>query len=131
MPAGILLLLHPVKKRILLVDDDAAVRDSLCRALATEDYAVNAVASGMEALATLDHQNADVVLLDLNMPGMDGWQVLKKIQSQEPRLPVILITAQAHQTATVAAAGARALCEKPIDLPYLLAMIKTLGSAQK
>ncbi len=113
-------------KRVLLVDDDPAVRESLGRALAMEHYEVTAVASGSEALTTLGQQGTDLVLLDLNMPGMNGWQVLQKILSHEPRLPVILITAQPQQTATATASGASALCEKPIDVPHLLTKIKTL-----
>ncbi len=113
-------------KRLLLVDDDPAVRESLSRVLVTEQYDVMAVASGSEALALLGQQGADLVLLDLNMPGMNGWQVLQKMLSCEPELPVIIITAQPQQTATATASGASALCEKPIDFPCLLTMIKTL-----
>jgi CheY-like chemotaxis protein len=114
--------------RVLIADDDPAVRESLGRVLQSEGYEVVLAASGQEALVQVRLVNLDVVLLDLNMPKIGGWDVLQQIIALKPGLPVIIITAQAHQTAHATAAGARALCEKPLDLPYLLAMVANVSS---
>ena len=88
-----------------------------------EGYQVVLADSGQEAVFQVRQNDVDLVLLDLNMPQVDGWEVLRQIRAMKPSLPVIIITAQAHQMAQAAAAGARALCEKPLDLPYLLDLV--------
>jgi two-component system response regulator MprA len=112
--------------RILLVDDDPAVRAALSRALESEDYAVAAAGDGSQALEALDSGKLDIVLLDLNLPRINGWDIFERITSVEPFLPIIIITARPHQYELAAAAGATAIMEKPLCLPLLMETIERL-----
>ena len=68
----------------------------------------------------------DLVLLDLNLPLQDGWDTLERLTTENPLLPVIIITARPNQIFPALAAGAGALMEKPLDLPKLLRTIRDL-----
>lgn len=114
------------KGTLLLVDDDRAVRDSLGRALQSEDYRVLTVSDGVAALGALEHNHVDLVLLDLSLPVMSGWNVFEKITAVRPTLPIIIITARPDQYQSAAAAGASAIMEKPLALPVLIRAIDSL-----
>ena len=79
-------------KRVLVVDDEAVVRSGIRRALEGRGTETVLAADGGEALALLEHQNFDLILLDIRMPDMDGMTVLREIQSRHPGTPVIMIT---------------------------------------
>lgn len=112
-----------MKKKILLADDDPGVRNSLGRVLESENYEVVSAANGGEAAKKFAEESPDLVLLDLNMPDRDGWEVFKLINTTRPLLPVIVITARPHQYNRAADLGVDAIMEKPLDLPYLLKTI--------
>jgi DNA-binding NtrC family response regulator len=80
------------RTRILIVDDDDAVRLSYLRSLAGARYNVEAAWDGTEALRAMEQQPFDVILLDLRMPGMDGMSVLKAIKERWPESEVVIIT---------------------------------------
>lgn len=80
------------KTKILVVDDEEVVRLCHLRTLASEHCAVDTVTNGDDALRAMAHDNYDVVLLDLKMPGMDGMSVLKAIKQNWPESEVIIIT---------------------------------------
>ena len=80
------------KKRILVVDDEEVVRLSHIRTLASMHCDVEVVRDGSEALRVMEQRPADVVLLDLRMPGMDGMAVLKTIKQRWPETEVVIIT---------------------------------------
>ena len=105
---------------VLLVDDDHSVRQSLGRALRSEGYTVIEAVNGQEALAKLAETKVDLVLLDLNMPVVNGWDALDQIKEINPFLPVIVLTARPNQHDTAARAGVAAVLEKPLALPVLL-----------
>jgi CheY-like chemotaxis protein len=113
-------------KRILLVDDDPAVREMLGRVLGGEGYRVLPAADGAEALRITRCTTLDLVMLDLNMPVMDGWEAFEALREENPLLPVIIITAKPGQFFTSLGAGVGALFEKPFDFPKLLKTISTL-----
>jgi two-component system, response regulator, stage 0 sporulation protein F len=107
--------------RILVVDDEAPVREVLTEYFATEGYAVEAATSGLEALSVVSGGRADLVLLDVRMPGLDGVQVLRRIREMSNTLPVIMVTANedvtiARETLTL---GAFDYVAKPFDFDYL------------
>ena len=107
--------------RILIVDDEAPVREVLAEYFATEGYAVEAATSGLEALSAVSGGRADLVLLDVRMPGLDGVQVLRRIREMSDTLPVIMVTANedvslARETLTL---GAFDYVAKPFDFDYL------------
>ncbi|MET0592905.1 MAG: sigma-54 dependent transcriptional regulator, partial [Polyangiaceae bacterium] len=109
------------KARILVVDDEAAARTGLGKLLEQEDYDV-ALAEGAEsALRVAAEHPPDVVVTDLNMPGMDGVELLLQLRNQDRDLPVILATAQDQIEPAVRAmrAGAEDYLTKPIDFDAL------------
>ena len=116
----------PPRPRILVVDDDPPVREMVVRVLAGEGYATVAAANGEEALHVAEAAGLDLVLLDLGLPGKDGWDVLAGLTRLRPGLPVVILTAWPDQAATARAAGAAELFEKPLDFPLLLGTVARL-----
>ena len=107
--------------RILVVDDEAPVREVLTEYFTTEGYAVEGAGSGAEALTAVRGGRADLVLLDVRMPGLDGVQVLRKIREINGDVPVIMVTANedvslAKETLKL---GAFDYVAKPFDFDYL------------
>src|SRR5207248_10005518 len=80
--------------RILVVDDERAVRESLGRALELEGYDVELAADGGEALYRLESVQPDAVILDVLMPGMDGLEVARRVRKAGNRVPVLMLTAR-------------------------------------
>lgn len=117
-------LAPPGKKRILLADDSPQIRESLSKVLRNAGYHVTPVAQGGQALDRALEDEFDLLLMDLNMPGMDGWETLDHLARLKPALPVIIITAQPNQRDWAEAEGARALMEKPLEFPRLLQTIR-------
>ena len=114
------------KRKILLVDDDAGIRQILVRLLAEEDFIVLTAANGLEALALSGSTQFDLVLLDLNMPVKDGWETFEQLSAQNPLMPVILITARPNQYFPAMSSGLGALLEKPLDFTKLFHTIHDL-----
>jgi two-component system, OmpR family, response regulator MprA len=115
--------------KILVVDDERAVRDSLRRALELEGYEIELAADGSEALARLeDGSEPDAMILDVLMPGTDGLEVCRRIRRTGSRLPVLLLTARAEVGDRVAGldAGADDYVTKPFALEELLARVRAL-----
>jgi CheY-like chemotaxis protein len=115
-----------MKKRILLVDDDAGVRRMLQRVLEDEGYVVVAAATGPEGLESANAEAPDLVLLDLNLPVQNGWVTFERLTARNPLLPVVIITARPNQLFPALASGVGALMEKPLDMPKLLRTIHDL-----
>ena len=118
--------MKPGKCKILLVDDDPAIRQILQRLLEEEDYLVLTAANGVEALELAKVTKFDLVLLDLNMPFKDGWETFKQFSTKNPLLPIILITARPNQFFHALASGVGALLEKPLDFVKLFHTIRDL-----
>jgi DNA-binding response OmpR family regulator len=114
------------KPKILLVDDDAAIRQILVRLLQEEGYFVLTGANGVEALALADATKFDLVILDLNMPVKDGWATFEQLTAKNPLQPIIVITARTNQLFPALAAGVGALLEKPLDFVKLFDTVRNL-----
>ena len=115
--------------KILVVDDERAVRDSLRRALELEGYAVELAADGEEALERLGvNGDPDAVILDVLMPGIDGLEVCRRIRRDGNRVPVLMLTARDEVENRVAGldAGADDYVTKPFALEELLARMRAL-----
>jgi len=113
-------------KRILLVDDDFTVRDSLNDVLVAEGFVVMPAENGQQALDLANESPVDLLLLDLNMPVKNGWDTFEQFTREHPLIPVIIATARPNQLFTALSAGAGALLEKPMDIPTLLQTIEKL-----
>ncbi len=115
--------------KILVVDDERAVRDSLRRALELEGYDVELAADGEEALERLDaNGEPDAVILDILMPKMDGLEVCRRLRREGHRLPVLMLTARDEVENRVSGldAGADDYVTKPFALEELLARMRAL-----
>jgi CheY-like chemotaxis protein len=108
------------RKRVLIVDDEPEVAAVLADCVGGE-HAVEMASNGKDALSAVARARPDVVLLDMNMPGMSGLEVLQHLRMVDPTLPVILVTATADNAAIAAslAAGAFSYIPKPFDVKYI------------
>lgn len=116
--------------RILVVEDDVAIRQTLAEVLADEGFEVACAANGAEALAHLTRSAApSLILLDLTMPVMDGW-TFRSAQREDPRLariPTVVVSANhAADRSAVDGLGADAFLAKPFDLDSLMETIHRL-----
>jgi len=110
----------------MVLDDDAQIRQSLQKLLKAEGYEVVLVAEGEAALVELGRDKIDLLLLDLNLPNKSGWDIFERVTSNNPLLPIIIITGRAKQSEVAVAAGVGALMQKPLDVPLLLKTISEL-----
>lgn len=109
-------------KQILIVDDEERIRQSLSGVLGDEGYQISEAKEGNQALKQIENDPPDLVLLDIWMPGMDGIEVLERIKSLNPSLPVIMISGHANIELAVKATklGAFDFIEKPLSLDKVL-----------
>src|ERR687885_1536884 len=121
---------HNAPVRILVVDDERAVRESLRRALQLEGYGVDLAADGAEALRRLaiPQDEPDAVVLDVLMPGVDGLEVCRRLRRRGRTVPVLMLTARDEVESRVAGldAGADDYLVKPFALEELLARLRAL-----
>ena len=114
--------------RILVVDDDRAVRESLRRSLAFNGYQVDLAADGKEALDTVQQRRPDAMVLDVMMPRLDGLEVCRRMREAGDELPILVLTARDDVSDRVAGldAGADDYLPKPFALEELLARLRAL-----
>lgn len=113
-------------KRVLVVEDDEGLRETVAEILAEAGYAVSSAGDGREALFEADAHRPDVILLDLMMPVMDGWQ-FRAEQQLRPALagvPVIVLSACSDLAGTPSLGEVAALFGKPFDIGELLEGIR-------
>jgi diguanylate cyclase (GGDEF)-like protein/PAS domain S-box-containing protein len=120
---------------VLAVDDNATIRKAISMRLGSKGYNVVTAPDGQQALDLVDKQNFDLVLLDLQMPGMRGDEVLQRLRQRfsETQLPVIMLAASSDKNDISRALrlGANDYVTKPGELPLLLARIKTQLSLKR
>ncbi len=114
--------------RVLIVDDDRAVRESLRRALSLTGYEVTLAETGSEALSQLATSVPDAVVLDIAMPELDGLEVCRRMRAAGDRTPVLMLTARDAVSERVEGldAGADDYLVKPFDLDELKARVRAL-----
>ena len=117
-----------MKKRILIVDDDAAIRNSLKKVLEGANYEVLLACNGPEAVRYSEQDLIDLLLIDLNLPLKSGWDTFECLTEHYPSLPIIIITGLPNQYEIALAASVGALLEKPVEVPILLKCIQQLLS---
>jgi CheY-like chemotaxis protein len=114
---------HPL---VLVVDDDPDILEAICDILEVEDYRVAKARNGLEALASIDAERPDAILLDLMMPVMDGVtfaQALRELPARD--VPIVVISADGNPQ-RAASVGARAYLAKPFDIDTLLAHVNAI-----
>jgi DNA-binding response OmpR family regulator len=112
---------------VLVVDDEPMVRDVLERYLTAEGFAVRSAADGEEALARIDEGLPDLVLLDLMLPKVDGYEVLSRIRDQGST-PVIMLTARGEETDRIVGLdlGADDYVTKPFSPREVVARVRAV-----
>ena len=117
--------------RILLVEDDAINRDVLARYLTLVGYDVITAVNGVQALDLAQAQLPNIILMDMRLPLMDGWQATRKLKegAATSMIPVIALTAYAMEQERQKCfdAGCDAYESKPMDMQHLLATIQGLA----
>jgi len=116
------------KASIMVVEDDAKMRDALCYILKKENYLVLGAKSGEDALRSLNKDSFDIVITDFKLPGIDGLDVIKAVKDSQPNASVIMITAYAAVDSAVAAmkAGAEDYIAKPFNVDQIRIAIKKI-----
>jgi len=115
------------EQRVLVVDDEAPLRDFVCRNLEVRGYRVETAANGLQALAHFKRQAFDLVILDLMMPHTDGLETTRRLR-QESTVPVVVLSALGEEADKVAALelGADDYLTKPFGVPELLARVRAV-----
>src|SRR5205085_11561386 len=113
------------KSRILVIDDEGAIRDSLKMTLEYEGYEFVGAATGQEGLALVERETPDLVMLDIKMPGMDGLEVLDRLRNINETLPIVVISGHGTIETAVEATkkGAFDFIEKPLASERVLASL--------
>lgn len=114
--------------RVLIVEDDPVLADGLTRSLRQADYAVDCINDGGKADHVLATQSYDLVILDLGLPKLDGFEVLRRLRRRGAKVPVLMLTARDSLQDRVKGLdlGADDYLAKPFDLPELEARVRAL-----
>ena len=118
---------------ILIVEDDADLRSALCDTLSLAGYSTQTADNGTTALDLLQRKQIDMVITDIQMPGMDGHTLLKQVKAQWPEIPVMLMTAYGSIEMAVEAMrdGAVDYLSKPFEAEVLITMVSRYVSTHK
>ena len=116
----------PAKNKILVVDDEDALRTVLSAELEGEGYQVTTAADGQEAINVLTSTGFDLILLDIKMPNVDGFEVLKFVKEKHPKTKVIMLTGFADLKNAIESKklGSEDFVSKPYDLVDLLTTVE-------
>ena len=116
---------HTAARRVLVVDDDPDILDALSEILEVEGYDVQRARNGREALQRLEQGVPDLVLLDLMMPVMDGWEFARSL-APGARPPIIVLSADRNVSAKAKEIGALGWLAKPFELSELLEAVRSV-----
>jgi two-component system response regulator len=125
-------IVEGVPMKILLVEDNPLNRDVLSRRLTRRGYEVVTAVDGEEALLQACAEAPDIVLMDLNMPKLNGWDATKRLKQMPETMHLRVIALSAHalsgDQAKAIAAGCDAYVSKPVDFEHLLSLIESGNS---
>jgi len=110
--------------RVLVVEDDDGIRDLVDLVLSSAGYEVLTASDGAAALQVIGTVHPDLVLLDMRMPVMDGWEFARRYRARpEPHAPIVVLTAARDAAQRAAEIDANGYLGKPFDMTELLAMV--------
>ena len=116
-------------RSILIIEDNADARDALRALLELEGHAVEAVGEGQEALELARAKDPDIALVDIGLPGIDGYEVARRIRAASPRRPLLIALTgygQPEDRRRAADAGFDSVLVKPVDPNLLTDLLATL-----
>lgn len=113
-------------KKILIVDDEVDIASSIQYVLNQEGFATVLAHDGNKAMDAYDRERPDLVILDLMMPGIDGYEVCRRVRAQDKKTPIVMLTARTSEIDTVVGLelGANDYVAKPVRLRELVARVK-------
>ena len=115
-------------RHILVVDDEREIREVLSETLVDEGFIVASAADGAQALRAIERDRPDLVLLDMRMPVVNGWEFARLLRERDVQLPIVVMTAAQNARSWAKEIGANGYLAKPFDLEVLLSTIeKTLA----
>ena len=121
-------------KRILIVEDDPSVLRAISHMLEKEGYSVLTAMNGLEGLKKAKEENPDLLVLDVMLPGIDGFEICHRLraESQTAKLPILMLSAkgQAADRSTGLEVGANEYLTKPVERTVLLSKIEALLAAK-
>ena len=114
--------------RVLVIDDDPHIREVVTYALGDEGYEVDAAPSGRAGLELVDQRHPDIIILDMKMPDMDGWEFARIYrQRYKPYARIIVLTAAQDVAQRAADISAESYVSKPFDLDALLERVSAVA----
>ena len=119
-------MLRDITPPILVVDDDPTLLSIVSDLLALEGLRVERASNGMDALKAVERLKPSLVLLDMRMPGVDGWEFARKLRDQDDSIPIIVMTAAEDASGWAEQIGAAAYLPKPFDVDTLLSTVDRL-----
>jgi len=121
-------------KKILIIEDDPAVLRAISYMLEKEGYGVLTAVNGLEGLRKAKEENPDLLVLDVMLPGIDGFEICHRLraESQTAQLPILMLSAkgQAADRATGLGVGANEYLTKPVERSVLLSRVEALLAAK-
>ena len=115
--------MHAERPSILVADNHDSIRDTIATVLSMEGYRVIQAADGAEVFGVLAYHVPDLLLLDLSMPRVDGWEVMTAIKRHCPRFPVVIMSATLQAPTIAAELGADGYLVKPFQVSDLLRVV--------
>jgi CheY-like chemotaxis protein len=127
---GILLPESAESKRVLVVEDEPYLCDLIADVLEAEGHVPSKAANGLDALTRITEEKPQLILLDLMMPVMDGWEFMAVLRSNPAwqDIPVVIITAVYDVERTQKESGARAVITKPFDIDQLIDVVNSFAA---
>jgi two-component system OmpR family response regulator len=121
---------NPVKKEysVLVVDDEVAIRELICDALSMSEFETKSASDGLDALSRIRRERFDLVILDLNLPKLDGLSLLEKIRNEGSQVPVLILSARRDRSDITAGLknGADDYLTKPFGIEELVLRVKAI-----
>jgi DNA-binding response OmpR family regulator len=114
--------------RILVIEDEKYLADAIARGLARQAYSIDIAYDGLKALELTEINSYDLLILDLSLPGIDGFEICRRIRANDSRIGILILTARAGQDDRVAGLdlGADDYLVKPFHFPELIARVRAI-----
>jgi CheY-like chemotaxis protein len=119
---------RPFPGQILVVEDDPRLRDIISSFLIDEGYGVRTARTGVEALESIELDPPALILLDMYLPVMNGWELTRELRARGISIPIVVMTGASEARRWAVEVGAAAYVAKPLSLPSLIRRLDDIGA---